>query len=355
MFGMEARRLGYRVHVFEPSPNGPALQVADRVTSAPYDDLKALGEFARTVDVATFEFENVPASAVEAVAEHCPVRPRGEVLRICQNREREKTFLHSNGFPHVPYMVVTGPDKLELAIGELGDAGVLKTADFGYDGKGQIRPLPGETPEEIWARFGAPRGVWEKWISFECELSVVCARDAIGQTACFAVAENIHEDHILDLSIVPARVPDDVKRSAARLACRVADSLDVVGLLAVEMFLLPDRSLCVNELAPRPHNSGHFSFDACITSQFEQQLRAVCGLPLGDPTLVRPVVMANLLGDLWKNGEPDWTRILREPNAKLHLYGKDCARPGRKMGHFCVMDDTVEVALANVRRIRKAL
>ncbi|MGA0094612.1 MAG: 5-(carboxyamino)imidazole ribonucleotide synthase, partial [Chthoniobacterales bacterium] len=222
---------------------------------------------------------------------------------------------------------------------------VLKTADFGYDGKGQSKLASAADASEAWTILGAPRAVLEEWIDFRCEISVVCARDASGRVECFPAAENLHRDHILRRSVVPARVDPSIAREAELLAVRIARALDVVGLLAVEFFVQRDGSLVVNELAPRPHNSGHFSFDACATSQFEQQLRAVCGLPLGSPRLLTPVVMVNLLGDAWDDGEPDWAALLSDPDVKLHLYGKSEVRRGRKMGHFCVLKQTVEEAV----------
>lgn len=355
MLAIAARRMGYRVHAFEPQPDSPAGQICDVEVNAPYTDTAALRAFAEGVDVLSFEFENIPVSAIEQVSAIRPVRPRGEVLHICQNREREKLFLRGNGFPCAPFAVVDSVDGLSAAIEEIGTPAVLKTADFGYDGKGQIKLSGGESPAEVWRKFGARRGVVEGWIPFEAELSVVCARDLRGHLVAFPVAENIHTRHILDLSIVPARFPSGILKAASDLAIRITEALDVVGLLAVEMFLTRDGCLLVNELAPRPHNSGHFTFDACLTSQFEQQLRAVCGLPLGGADLLRPVVMWNLLGDLWEAGEPDWTRILADPRAKLHLYGKTDPRPGRKMGHVCLLADTVEEALDGIFAIRSAL
>lgn len=355
MLAIAARRMGYRVHAFEPTPDSPAGQICDVEVNAPYTDTAALGAFAQDVDVLSFEFENIPVSAIEHVARIRPVRPRGEVLHICQNREREKLFLRGNGFPCAPFAVVDSVEGLAAAVEEVGTPAVLKTADFGYDGKGQIKLAGGESPAEIWRRFNARRGVVEAWIPFEAELSVVCARDVQGNIVPFPVSENIHTRHILDLSIVPARFPESTLRAASDLAARITKALDVVGLLAVEMFLTPGGELLVNELAPRPHNSGHFTFDACVTSQFEQQLRAVCGLPLGAPDLLRPVVMWNLLGDLWQNGEPDWSRLLSDPRAKLHLYGKSEARAGRKMGHVNLLAETVDEALAGIRAAQARL
>jgi 5-(carboxyamino)imidazole ribonucleotide synthase len=348
MFALEARRMGYRVHVFDPQPDSPAGQVGDIGISAAYTDVNALQEFARSVDVVTYEFENIPVSAIDAVAAIVAVAPRGEVLHICQNREREKLFLRQAGIPCADFRVVDSAASLEVALKEIGGEGVLKTADFGYDGKGQCRIKPGDDAAAAWASLGAPRGVLEAWVPFEKELSVVAARTAKGEISVFPVVENIHTNHILDLSVIPARVPEKSIAAALQTARDVIEALDVVGLLAVEFFLLSDGHVIVNELAPRPHNSGHFSFDACVTSQFEQQLRAVCGLPLGSVDLLRPVAMKNLLGDIWANGEPDWAAVLTDPDIKLHLYGKRNPRPGRKMGHLCALAQTNELALAKV-------
>ncbi len=354
MLGVAARRMGFRVHVYEPSAGCPAEPVSDVVVNAPYTDSAALRRFASAVDLVTLEFENVPLAALEAVAELCPVRPRGEVLHICQNREREKNFLRRHGFPHAPFRVVDSAESLAAALAETGVPAVLKTADFGYDGKGQVRIDDATLAEAVWRDFGAPRGVLEKWIAFEREVSVIVARGPDGRTAAFPAAENLHRRHILDLSIVPARLPETICAEASRMAVSIAGALDASGLLAVEFFFTSDGTLLVNELAPRPHNSGHYTLDACITSQFEQQLRAVSGLPLGATDLLTPVVMWNLLGDLWRNGEPDWNVILSEPRAKLHLYGKREARPGRKMGHVSLLAP-VEEALEIIERFRVRL
>ncbi len=342
MFGIAARRMGYFVHAFEPQPASPAGQISDVEINASFEDVAALGRFARGVDVLSFEFENIPLSAISEVERIRPVRPRGGVLHICQNREREKNFLKAGGFPHARFAVVASADELGLVLARIGTPAVLKTADFGYDGKGQIKLVGDVSIEEVWRQFGAPRGVVEQWIPFEAEVSVVVARGADGITEVFPPSENIHKDHILDLSIVPARISPEIREETGRIAREIAAALDVVGVLAVEFFLTAGGELLVNELAPRPHNSGHFTVDACVTSQFEQQLRAVCGLPLGSTDLLAPVVMWNLLGDLWANGEPDWNQILSEPRARLHLYGKSQARPGRKMGHVCVLADVGE-------------
>jgi 5-(carboxyamino)imidazole ribonucleotide synthase len=354
MFAIAARRMGFRVHTFEPSPDSPAGQISDREFNGSYTDWDLLETFVRSVDVVTFEFENIPAEVVDRISRSKPVHPRSEVLHICQNREREKNFLRQHHYPHTPFAVVSNQAELDSALESLGPLAVLKSADFGYDGKGQQKIGLGDSFD--YSRATAGRSVLEKWISFDRELSVICARNAKGNVCVFPASENVHSRHILDYSIVPARIDPAVQRLAQAIAKNIAGDLDVVGLIAVEFFLTRDNELLVNELAPRPHNSGHYTFDACLTSQFEQQLRAVCGLPFGSPDLLRPVVMVNLLGDLWKAGlQPDLHPILNDPYAKLHLYGKLEGRPGRKMGHFCVLRETIEQALTEALQIKQEL
>jgi 5-(carboxyamino)imidazole ribonucleotide synthase len=354
MFAIAARRMGYRVHTFEPSPDSPAGQISDREFNGSYADKDLLEAFVRSVDVVTFEFENIPAQVVDLISRSKPVHPRSEVLHICQNREREKNFLREHHYPHAPFVVISDQAELDAAIRSIRESAVLKSADFGYDGKGQQKINPGEKFAYSGAAFS--RAVLEKWISYDRELSVICARDAKGSISLFPASENVHSRHILDYSIVPARIDPAVERLAQSMAKNIAQDLKVVGLIAVEFFLTRDNELIVNELAPRPHNSGHYTFDACLTSQFEQQLRAVCGLPFGSSELLRPVVMVNLLGDLWKDGkQPDWRPVLYNPYAKLHLYGKLEGRPGRKMGHFCVLRETVDRALAEALQIKQEL
>jgi 5-(carboxyamino)imidazole ribonucleotide synthase len=354
MFAIAARRMGYRVHTFEPSPDSPAGQISDREFNGAYVDWDLLETFVRSVDVVTFEFENIPAQVVDRISRSKPVHPRSEVLHICQNREREKNFLRDHQYPHAPFAVISNQVELDSALDSIGTPAVLKSADFGYDGKGQQKIKPGDRFDYSGAT--AKRSVLEKWVSFDRELSVICARDAKGNVCLFPVSENVHHRHILDYSIVPARIDPAVQRLAQSMAKNIADDLDVVGLIAVEFFLTRENDLIVNELAPRPHNSGHYTFDACVTSQFEQQLRAVCGLPFGSPDLLKPVVMVNLLGDLWNAGrQPDWGPVLNHPYAKLHLYGKLEGRPGRKMGHFCVLRETIEQALAEALQIKEEL
>ncbi len=359
MFAIAARRMGYRVHALDPAPDCPTGQVADVEWSAAYDDVDTALKFARAVDVVTFEFENVPYETLQRVAEVVPVHPAPLVLDTTRHRLREKTFLQTHGFPVAPFRAVQSQDDLRAAVAHLGTPCILKTATFGYDGKGQTRIDDPAQSDEAWRKLGQPMGVLEGFVRFACELSVIVARARTGEVVVFPVAENAHARHILDVTVVPARVPEATRRAAVELAVAVAKSLDLVGVLAVELFWLKDESvagaLLVNELAPRPHNSGHFSIDACVTSQFEQQLRAVCGLPLGDVELLRPVAMANLLGDEWAKGEPRWERALAVPDVKLHLYGKTEARPGRKMGHLTAMAASADEAEQKVRAARAAL
>jgi 5-(carboxyamino)imidazole ribonucleotide synthase len=355
MFAIAARRMGYRVHTFSPDADTPTGQVADLEVIAPYDDLDAVRKFAAGVSVVTFEFENVPAPTAEAAAEHAPVRPKGEVLHTTQHRIREKTFLTNAGLPLTPFRTVTTAEELTRAVAELGCPSILKTADFGYDGKGQVRVTSPDQADAAWSAIDRVPAVLEAFISFEREVSVVAARGADGAYVDWGVIENRHHNSILDLSIAPATVTDAVAREARELTRAVLESLDVVGVLCVEFFVEPGGRLRINELAPRPHNSGHLTFDASLTSQFEQQLRAVCGLPLGSTELLRPAAMANLLGDLWQDGEPNWVGALAHPDVKLHLYGKLAPRAGRKMGHLTALASQPSVALELVSAARNAL
>ncbi|MCB1056562.1 MAG: 5-(carboxyamino)imidazole ribonucleotide synthase [Acidobacteria bacterium] len=355
MLALEARRMGYRVHTFAPDHDSPTGQVADLEVSAEYDDLDAVEAFAAAVDVVTFEFENVAAEATAAAARHAPVRPDGSVLHTTQNRVREKRFLAAGGFPVAPWVEVRSCEDLVAGIEELGCPAVLKTAGWGYDGKGQVRiGSPGDA-EGAWTSLDTDEAVLESFIEFEQEVSVVIARGLDGAMAHFGVLGNHHVRHILDVTIAPAKVSRKTASAAIELAEHIAEQIDLVGVLCVEMFVNAEGELLVNELAPRPHNSGHLTIDACITSQFEQQLRAVCGLPLGSTFQLRPAAMANLLGDLWAQGEPGWASALRTPEVKLHLYGKAEPRTGRKMGHLTALGATVEAAEESVREARRAL
>lgn len=352
---LAGRHMGYRFHVFEPAANCPAGMVADHETNASYLDQAAVKAFGESVDVITMEFENVPAVAAEALATIRPVHPSPFVLATCQNRLREKTFLRDSGFPCAPFRVVQSAIELKQAVAELGHPCVLKTADFGYDGKGQYKITKEEDFDALWKKLGYPIGVLEKWIHFSGEFSVICARNSSGEEAVFPLAENHHEHHILHTTICPARMEPAKAQEAETLARAIARKLGVVGLLGVELFLTNDGEWLVNELAPRPHNSGHHTIEACRTSQFEQHIRAVCGLPLGDTSLVAPAVMVNLLGNVWANGTPDWSVIWKSPRAKLHLYDKGEPRMGRKMGHFTVLGESVEAALAEAQALENKL
>jgi len=355
MFAIAARRMGYRVHVFSPESDTPTGQVADVEVSAPYEDLDAVRRFARSVEVVTFEFENVPHETADAAAEHARVRPAGSVLHVAQNREREKTFLARAGLPVPRFEVVRSLGDLEQALVRVGCPAVLKTARFGYDGKGQARIDAPTDAATAWGAIGQQDAVLEEFVDFERELSVVAARGLDGAMTDYGAVENRHRNHILDLTIAPASVPERVARDAQQLARAALEALDVVGVLCVELFLARDGRLLINEIAPRPHNSGHFTFDASVTSQFEQQLRAVCGLPLGSTAQVSPAAMANLLGDLWQNGIPRWEAACAHRNVKLHLYGKATARPGRKMGHLTALSATTADAVRDVLAARNAL
>lgn len=337
MFAIAARRMGYRVHTLSPDVDTPTGQVADVEVRAAYDDLDEVREFASRVKVVTFEFENVPAATAAAAEEFAPVRPRGDVLHTTQNRLREKRFLTRHGFPCVPFRAVGSLEELRSALREIGTPAVLKTAGFGYDGKGQHKIISQGHAAAAWSLLGSQEAVLEAFIDFECELSVVAARGLAGDFAHYGLVKNDHVNHILDVTTAPAPVDEALRKEAVEITRGVMETLDVAGVLCVEFFLAKDGRLFINELAPRPHNSGHFTFDACLTSQFEQQLRAVCGLPLGSTELLRPAAMANLLGDLWDHGEPDWRAACALPEVKLHLYGKLEARPGRKMGHLTAL------------------
>ena len=355
MFAIEARKMGYRVHTFSPDTDTPTGQVADFETSADYNDLEKVEKFARSVDVVTFEFENVPSKTVEIAAGFAQVHPKGEILHTTQNRLREKTFLSNNGFPVAPFRHIRLLDDLYRAVQEIGVPAVLKTAGFGYDGKGQQKIKAIGEVENAFENLRGNEAVLESFIEFDKEVSVVAARDREGNFAHYGVIENAHENHILDVSFAPALLPKKVFAEAIEIAQSVAEALDYVGTLCVEFFLTNDEKLLINEIAPRPHNSGHLTFDACVTSQFEQQLRAVCGLPLGSTELLRPAAMANLLGDLWENGEPDWSAAAAFSDVKIHLYGKASPRPGRKMGHLVAFGSDAGKAADRVLAARAAL
>jgi 5-(carboxyamino)imidazole ribonucleotide synthase len=355
MFAIAARRMGYRVHTFSPEEDSPTGQVADLEVTAQYEDLDALRTFAGGVDVVTFEFENVPIEAVDAIEALAPVRPSGLALHTAQERAREKTFLADRGIPTAAFARAATLDELWDAVSRVGTPAVIKTAAFGYDGKGQHKVTTPADIEHIWAAIGHQEAVVEKFISLQAEISVVAARGVTGEVVEYQPFENRHRNHILDVTTVPARIPPAIAAQAAEIVRDILHELQYVGVLCVEFFLSTDGELLVNELAPRPHNSGHLTFDAALTSQFEQQVRAICGLPLGSPEIPRPAAMANLLGELWVDGEPNWAAACRFTDVKLHLYGKTNPRPGRKMGHLTAIGRTVEEAQDRVLAARDAL
>ncbi len=355
MFTMVARRMGYRVAVFAPDDDTPAGQIAFREVRAPYEDLDAVRAFARQVSVVTFEFENVPAATAAAAAEMAPVRPAGSLLHTTQQRRREKEALRAAGVPTVRFACAETAAQLETALAEVGTPAILKTIAWGYDGKGQRRVDRAEQAAAAWEELGEPPVVVEAVAAFEREISVVGARGLDGGMAIYEPIANHHADHILDLSVCPADLPRRVRDRAVDITRTLLAAWDVVGVLCVEMFLLGDGELLVNEVAPRPHNSGHLTIDAHTCSQFEQQVRAVCGLPLGSAVAISPAAMANLLGDLWLDGEPDWASACALPGIKLHLYGKAEARRGRKMGHLTALGTCGGAAAQTAAAAREAL
>ena len=355
MFAVTARTLGYRVIVLDPDPESPAGQVADAHLKADYADRAALDEIVRTCAAVTVEFENVPAESLAYLARHIPVRPSAAAVALAQDRIREKTFLAENGVATARFATVRAQADLAAALMHTGLPALLKTSRHGYDGKGQACVADLASAERVFAEMGAVPCVLEERVEIETEVSVVLARAADGGTAVFPVIENRHVRGILDVSIAPARVPAALAKQAVETAQAIAQRLDYNGVLAVEFFITRDERVLVNEIAPRPHNSGHYTLDACETSQFAQQLRVLCGLPLGSPRQHTPAVMLNLLGELWHEFAPPWEAVLRHPRAKLHLYGKREARPGRKMGHVTCLGETVEAALALAMTIRQEL
>jgi len=355
MLALAAREMGYRVHVYSPGTDTPAGHIADREICGAYDDAEKIRDFASQVDVVTFEFENVASAASDTAAEVTLVRPAGAVLHITQQRLREKNALKKHGFPVPGFAEVDSLNDLKQAAETLGIPAVLKTASFGYDGKGQQKVMPGDSLDTIFANLGGAQGIYEAFVDFEKEVSVVAARNSLGEFKAFPVFENVHANHILDVTFAPADIGAALAKQAGELAAGIFEALDVVGVMAVELFVTKTGELLVNELAPRTHNSGHLTIDACVTSQFEQQVRAICGLPLGSTELKAPAAMANLLGDLWAGGEPDWAAALGDSNVKLHLYGKAEARAGRKMGHLNVTGETTGDAAGRARAARARL
>jgi 5-(carboxyamino)imidazole ribonucleotide synthase len=343
------------VHSFSPEDDSPAGQLADVEITASYEDLDALRAFAHGVEVVTFEFENVPIDAIDAVEKFVPVRPSAVALHIAQQRAREKTFLADHGLPTAPFFAATTLDELWVAVAHVGTPAVVKTAAFGYDGKGQHKVTTPADVEHIWTAIGHQEAVVEKFVNLQAEISVIAARGVDGTIVQYQPFENRHRNHILDVSTVPAAVAPALVGQASEITRTILDKLQYVGVMGVEFFVSADGELLVNELAPRPHNSGRLTFDFAVTSQFEQQVRAVCALPLGSTEIPRPAAMANLLGDLWEDGEPNWAAACRFPDVKLHLYGKSNPRPGRKMGHLATAAATVGEAQDRVVMARDAL
>lgn len=356
MLALVARRMGVRTVIWTGGLEAPAVEAADEVIDLPFDDQNALKRFCEIATVATVEFENIPLKTLHGVEKNIGLFPSSGAIGICQNRENEKTFLRENGIPCAWFRVVENLDDLTSAMKELAGPGVLKTAAFGYDGKGQLRITGEEDPAEVWKEFGGQRAVLEAWVSFEKEISVMVARSSDGKVSTYDPAENRHRNHILDVSIVPARISSETNRLAREVAEKVAVALGYEGILGVEFFVNADGSLVVNEMAPRPHNSGHHTLDACAVSQFEQQLRVVLGLPLGSAKLISPCVMLNLLGDFWhsETEPPDWSSLLEIQGAILHLYGKRRAIGMRKMGHATLLGDDPEACLKAAESLKAA-
>lgn len=353
MLALAARRMGVCTVVWTGGLEAPAVEVADEVIDLPFDSPEALEQFCKQATVATVEFENIPLATLEGVRNRIAIFPSPEAVGICQNREREKNFLKQNGIPCTWFRVIENLTDLQSAMTELNGPGVLKTAAFGYDGKGQLKIHGDEDPATVWKSFGEERAILEAWVPFELEISVMVVRSADGEVRTYDPAENRHRNHVLDVSIVPARISETTSKQARKLAEKIAIALDYRGIIGVEFFVNHDGSLVVNEMAPRPHNSGHHTIDACATSQFEQQLRVALQIPLGSTRLISPCVMLNLLADFWQDETtpPDWTPLLETDSAVLHLYGKRRAPGMRKMGHATLLGPDVKEILQQVEKL----
>lgn len=356
MFGLAARRMGYGFAVYTPESNSPAGQIADLEIVAPFEDEVKLREFASSVSAVTIEFENIPSSTLDFLSREILVQPQGTILHTTQHRKREKEFLSKNGFPVAPFVSVKSVSDLDVAEKTLGLPFILKTAGFGYDGKGQER-IENEAQLEARRKGGVDaERIAEKLVRFKKEFSVIGARNALGEFAVWGPIENRHAKHILDISFVPADIDDKTAIESRKLCHNIMEKLDAYGILCVECFLTEENSILVNELAPRPHNSGHLTIEGSLTSQFEQQVRALCGMPLGSTDFVSPTAMANLLGDRWENKEtPNWKAALSTEGVSLHLYGKDLPKKGRKMGHLTGLADSAREAVMRVTTAREKL
>ena len=355
MFVQAAQQMGYSVTVLDPAADSPAGRIADDFICADYADHWALEKLSIQCAAITTEFENIPAESLSKLAESCNVSPDAQSVSIAQNRVREKQFLVDSGFSVASFIVITQLQDITTQDVTQFLPGILKVSQFGYDGKGQKSVANLAELLAAFEELNHPICVLEKFMPLKSEISVVVARGRNGELETFPVSENQHVNGILDISIVPARISPQLMQRAQDIACQVAEKLNYHGVLCVEFFVLQDEALLINEIAPRPHNSGHYSINACITSQFEQQVRTLCGLPLGATTQHSAAVMVNLLGDLWHNGEPDWNQVLQHRSAKLHLYGKTQARPGRKMGHYTVLNKDTATALHDAMQIKKRL
>ncbi len=351
MMAVTARQMGFRIVVLDPSVRCPTAQVSDGVVVGALDDLDAAKHLARQVDVITLDTEHVPANILAELHKITPVRPGSEVLRTIQDRMVQKQFLDRLGVSQAEWAPVADAVELHAGLAKVGAAAVLKVRRAGYDGKGQVRIEPGADAVAQLARLRGEPAVIEEIVAFSREVSVILARGLTGEIKIYPIAENVHRRHVLHTTRAPAPMPDAQRAKAEAIAISIAEALDHVGVLAVEMFELPDGRLLVNELAPRTHNSGHYTYGACATSQFEQHVRAVCGLPLGDPRALTGAVMVNLIGDLWSKGAPPWQHVLARPEARLHLYGKDAPAPGRKMGHIVLLDDDTDRALGTAEAL----
>ncbi len=348
MFCVAARTMGYRTLVLDPDSRSPAGRIADEHIQAGYTDQAALARMVQSCDAITTEFENVPAESLRYLAQFKPVSPAAECVEIAQNRIREKEFAQKAGISPAPFAAISNEKDLQLAATTVGFPAILKTSTLGYDGKGQHVVDNLEQAIQAFTSMGQVECVLEKKLQLKLEISALLARNAKGEIQCYPPAENEHRNGVLHQSIVPARVSEAIATAAKNKAIKLAEAMNYVGVLAVEFFVTADDQLIFNEMAPRPHNSGHYTKDAAVTSQFEQQVRVMCDLPPGDSRLISPVVMVNLLGDLW---HPDWQQLLNEPSIKLHLYGKDEARPGRKMGHYNVLAENIDSAIATAQKV----
>ena len=355
MMALAARRMGYRIVVLDPSPKCPTGQVADAVVVGALDDAEAGKQLARQVDVITLDTEHVPSTVLEQLEALTPVRPKASVLRTIQDRRTQKEFLDRLGLPQARWAPATTPAELDAALARLGRPAIVKVRRAGYDGKGQVRIDPESDAHAELARLKNEPAVAEELVRFAREISVILARGVGGEIRIYPLAENVHRRHILHTTRAPAPMTEPGRKRAEEIGVTVAEALDHVGVIAVEMFELPDGRLLVNEIAPRTHNSGHYTYGACSTTQFEQHVRAVCGLPLGDARALTGAVMVNLIGDLWRDGPPDWKAVLERPEARLHLYGKDAPAPGRKMGHVVLLDDDTDRALATAEQLIDSL